>query len=98
MTDKEFESFLLRSKDLCVVLVRAMEAELKDQDPNMFLKIGLFTLAKTSAMILQQVRDEEREETVTVFCGTILASIDQLEHAVTSEHLAKQIIKKAMNK
>ena len=98
MTNKEFAEFLNRSRDLCVVLVRVMEDELKDQDPNLFLKISLFTLAKTSAMILQQVGDEEKEETVNIFCGTILSSIEQLEHATTSEHIAKQIIKKAMNK
>ena len=98
MTNKEFEQFLLRSRDLCVVLLRVMEAELKDQDPNMFLKISLFTLAKTSAMILQQVSEEEKEETLNVFCGTVVESVQQLETAENSHYLAKQIIKKAMNK
>jgi hypothetical protein len=47
---------------------------------------------------LQQVTDEEKEEATKVFCGTVMESIQQLENADTSEQLAKQIIKKAMNK
>jgi hypothetical protein len=98
VTNKEFAEFLNRSRDLCGVLVRVMEIELKDQDPNMFLKTSLLTLAKLSALILQQVADEEKEEATKVFCGTVMESIQQLENADTSEQLAKQIIKKAMNK
>jgi hypothetical protein len=98
MTEKEFADFLNRSRDLCLVLLRVMDVELKDQDQHLFLKTTLFTLAKTSAMILQQVSDEQKEETLNIFCGTVVESVQQLETAENSHYLAKQIIKKAMNK